>query len=79
MPNRRIEIIVNEHGQREAVSIFIYRWSNFSVKEWLYNLRIGGEGKQATLDLDYPADKAVQAISKLIEKTQKAPGAPSAK
>ena len=49
------------------------------LSELVQKIRIGGEGKQATLDLDYPADKAVQAISKLIEKTQKAPGAPSAK
>lgn len=49
------------------------------LSELVQKIRIGGEGKRATLDLDYPADKAVQAISKVIEKAQKAPGAPSAK
>jgi len=49
------------------------------LSELVQKIRIGGEGKLATLDLDYPADKAVQAISKVIEKAQKAPGAPAAK
>ena len=49
------------------------------LSELVQKVRIGGEGKQATLDLDFPADKAVQAISNVIEKVQKAPGAPAAK
>jgi hypothetical protein len=49
------------------------------LSELVQKVRIGGDGKQATLDLDFPADKAVQAISNLIEKVQKAPGAPAAK
>jgi len=49
------------------------------LSELVQKIRIGGEGKLATLDLDYPADKAVRAISKVIEKAQKAPGAPAAK
>jgi hypothetical protein len=49
------------------------------LAELVQKIRIGGEGKQVTLDLDYPADKAVKAISKAIEKAQKTPGAPAAK
>ncbi len=49
------------------------------LSELVQKIRIGGEGKLATLDLDYPADKAVQAIAKVIEKAQKTPGAPAAK
>ena len=49
------------------------------LSELVQKVRIGGDGKQATLDLDFPADKAVQAISNVIEKVQKAPGAPAAK
>ena len=48
--------------------------------ELVQKIRIGGEGKQVTLDLDYPADKAMRAITKAIqEKAQKAPIAPAAK
>jgi len=49
------------------------------LAELVQKIRIGGEGKQVTLDLDYPADKAVKAMSKAIEKAQKTPGAPAAK
>jgi hypothetical protein len=49
------------------------------LSELCRKIRIGGEGKSVTLDLDFPADKAVQAISKVIEKTQIAAGAPSTK
>ena len=41
------------------------------LSELVQKIRIGGEGKQATLDLDYPADKAVKAIIKAVEKAQK--------
>ena len=50
------------------------------LSELVQKIRIGGEGKQATLDLDYPADKAVRAIVKAVEKAQKpATPAPAAK
>ena len=49
------------------------------LSELVQKIRIGGEGKLATLDLDYPADKAVQAISKVIDNAQKTPVAPAAK
>lgn len=49
------------------------------LMELVQKIRIGGDGKQVTLDLDFPADKAVQAISKAIDKAQNAPGAPAAK
>ena len=50
------------------------------LAELVQKIRIGGEGKQVTLDLDYPADKAMRAITKAIqEKAQKAPIAPAAK
>lgn len=49
------------------------------LAELVQKIRIGGEGRQVTLDLDYPADKAVQAISKAIEKSQQSPAAPVAK
>lgn len=49
------------------------------LAELVQKIRIGGEGKQATLDLDFPADKAVQAIARLVEKTQKGAGVPAAK
>jgi hypothetical protein len=45
------------------------------LSELVQKIRIGGEAKQVTLGLDYPADKAVKAISKVIEKTTKTPGA----
>jgi len=45
------------------------------LAELLQKFRIGGEAKQVTLDLDYPVDKAVKAVSKVIEKAQKTPGA----
>ena len=50
------------------------------LSELVQKIRIGGEGKQVTLDLDYPADKAVKAIVKAVEKTQQlAAPAPAAK
>lgn len=41
---RRVEM-VEEKGQRIAVSIFMYRWSNISVKDLLHEILIGGDGK----------------------------------
>ena len=41
--------------------------------ELVQKIRIGGEGKQVTLDLDFPADKAVKAITKAVEKSQVVP------
>ncbi len=49
------------------------------LSELVQKVRIGGDGKLATLDLNFPADKAVKAISRLIEKAQKTPGVPAAK
>lgn len=45
------------------------------LSELVQKIRISGEARQVTLGLDYPADKAVKAISKVIEKTQKTSGA----
>jgi hypothetical protein len=50
-----------------------------TLVELVQKIRIGGEGKQATLDLDYPADKLVQAIAKVVDKAQKSAPAPGAK
>ena len=47
--------------------------------ELVQKIRIGGEGKQATLDLDYPADKLAQAIAKVVDKAQKSAATPGAK
>jgi len=47
--------------------------------ELVQKIRIGGEGKQATLDLDYPADKLAQAIAKVVDKAQKGAPAPGTK
>ena len=44
-PTRRTEIVTDANGKREAVSIFMYRWSNLSVKDLLHEILIGGEGK----------------------------------
>jgi hypothetical protein len=41
--------------------------------ELVQKIRIGGEGKQVTLDLDFPAEKAVKAITKAVEKSQVVP------
>ena len=49
------------------------------LAELVQKIRIGGEGKQATLDLDFPADKLAQAIAKVVEKAQKGAAAPAAK
>ncbi len=49
------------------------------LAELVQKIRIGGEGKQATLDLDYPADKAVKAIVKVAEQAQKTRASPAAK
>ncbi len=43
------------------------------LAELVQKIRIGGEGKQVTLDLDFPADKAVKAITKAVEKSQVVP------
>ena len=50
-----------------------------TLVELVQKIRIGGEGKQATLDLDYPADKLAQAIAKVVEKAQKSAATPGAK
>jgi hypothetical protein len=50
-----------------------------TLAELAQKIRIGGEGKQATLDLDYPADKLAQAIAKVVEKAQKSAATPGAK
>jgi hypothetical protein len=47
--------------------------------ELVQKIRIGGEGKRATLDLDYPADKLVQAIAKVVDKAQKSAATPGVK
>ena len=49
------------------------------LSELVQKISIGGAGKLVTLDLAYPADKAAQAITKAIEKAQKAAVAPAAK
>lgn len=43
--NRVFEYITNLEGKRECIPVNIIRWSNPSVKEQLFNLRIGGEGR----------------------------------
>jgi len=43
------------------------------LSELVQKIRLGGEGKTATLELDFPIDKAVQALSKAIEKSQVVP------
>ena len=43
------------------------------LAELVQKIRIGGEGKQVTLDLDFPAEKAVKAITKAVEKSQVVP------
>jgi hypothetical protein len=45
VPTMRPEIIINEKGGRERILVPMYRWSNWSVKEQLNDLRIGGEGR----------------------------------
>jgi len=50
-----------------------------TLAELVQKIRIGGEGKQATLDLDYPADKLAQAIAKVVDKAQKGVAAPAPK
>ena len=49
------------------------------LSELVQKIRIGGDGQQVTLDLDFPADKAVQAIAKAAEKAQQPSAAPAAK
>lgn len=49
------------------------------LAELVQKIRVGGEGKQVTLDLDYPADKVAQAITRVVEKARNTPGAPAAK
>ena len=49
------------------------------LSELAQKIRIGGDGQQVTLDLDFPADKAVQAIAKAAEKAQQPSAAPAAK
>ncbi len=43
------------------------------LSELIQKIRLGGEGKTATLELDFPIDKAVQAMTKAIEKSQVVP------
>lgn len=45
------------------------------LAELVQKIRIGGEGKQATLDVAYPADKVAKAITQAIEKAQRNPAA----
>lgn len=45
------------------------------LAEMTQKIRIGGEGKQATLDLAYPADKIAKAITQAVEKAQRSPAA----
>ena len=49
------------------------------LAEMTQKTRIGGEEKQATLELDYPAEKVAKAISRVHEKEQRASGTPAAK
>jgi hypothetical protein len=49
------------------------------LAELVQKIRIDGEGKQVTLDLDYPADKAVKAIVKIVEQAEKTRATPAAK
>ena len=49
------------------------------LAELAQKIRIGGDGQQLTLDLDYPADKLAQAIAKVVAKAQKGAAAPAAK
>lgn len=48
------------------------------LSDLVQKIRLGGEGRTATLDLEYPADKAALALAKAIEKSQQRP-APLAK
>lgn len=50
-----------------------------TLVELVQKIRIGGEGKQATLDLDYPADKLAQAIGRVVDKAKKSAASPAAK
>lgn len=43
-PTRRVEFVI-ENGKRIGISVFMYRWSNLSVKDQLHEILIGGEGK----------------------------------
>jgi hypothetical protein len=43
------------------------------LSELIQKIRLGGEGKTATLELDFPVDKAVQALTKAVEKSQPRP------
>lgn len=45
------------------------------LAELVQKIRIGGEAKQATLDLAYPADKVAKAITEAVEKAQRSPAA----
>jgi hypothetical protein len=42
---RRVENVVDEHGKRFAVSVFMFRWANTAVADLLNEILIGGEGK----------------------------------
>lgn len=44
-PTKRFEYITNLEGKRECIPVNLIRWSNPSVKDQLYQLRIGGEGR----------------------------------
>jgi hypothetical protein len=43
--NKRFEYITNLEGKTECIPVNLIRWSNPSVKDQLYQLRIGGEGR----------------------------------
>jgi hypothetical protein len=43
------------------------------LSELVQKIRLGGEGKTATLELDFPINKAVQALTKAMEKSQPKP------
>ena len=45
------------------------------LAELVQKIRIGGEGKQATVDLAYPADRIAKAITQAVEKAQRSPAA----
>lgn len=45
------------------------------LAELVQKIRIGGEGKQATLDVAYPADRIAKAITQVVEKAQRSPAA----
>ncbi|MFZ9978965.1 MAG: hypothetical protein ACO3HN_03325 [Opitutales bacterium] len=49
------------------------------LAEMAQSIRIGGEDKLVTLELDYPAEKLAKAISDAAEKAQRTKGTPAAR